>query len=350
MPVNHGKPVVKPFMLVVCKDTDHATWVEQFVKSDEFRGGAYRNKTIIVHSKQKGTETEANTRLLLDVENPENPVEIVIHVNMLKEGWDVNNLYTIVPLRTAASKILREQMVGRGLRLPYGERTGDRDVDAVMLTAHDKFNDILAEAQKGDSIFKAGNVIKAEEIKPEEVVYTQLTIETNPDAELEKAYVDAVGIIEAALRSANITENSLRTYWGENLYTFVNTSNVFAPLVEALQKTHSGTMDVRSIVVCAANAFESFLADFAIRKGVSLSGRNGILQKRDALSAHISKKHRGMIEFVGQVRNAADHGADPDENNQVWTISNETARIYPCIIAALIKAIFSRDATGSIEV
>ena len=137
--------------------------------------------------------------------------------------------------------------------------------------------------------------------------------------------VDAVGIIEAALCSANITENSLRTYWGENLYTFVNTSNVFAPLVEALQKTHSGTMDVRSIVVCAANAFESFLADF-------------------------SKKHRGMIEFVGQVRNAADHGADPDENNQVWTISNETARIYPCIIAALIKAIFSRDATGSIEV
>ena len=109
-------------------------------------------------------------------------------------------------------------------------------------------------------------------------------------------------------------------------------------------------MDVRSIVVCAANAFESFLADFAVRKGVSLSGRNGILQKRDALSAHISKKHRGMIEFVGQVRNAADHGADPDENNQVWTISNETARIYPCIIAALIKAIFSRDATGSIEV
>ena len=163
---NHGKPVVKPFMLVVCKDTDHATWVEQFVKSDEFRSGAYRNKTIIVHSKQKGAETEANTRLLLDVENPENPVEIVIHVNMLKEGWDVNNLYTIVPLRTAASKILREQMVGRGLRLPYGERTGDRDVDAVMLTAHDKFNDILAEAQKGDSIFKAGNVIKAEEIKP----------------------------------------------------------------------------------------------------------------------------------------------------------------------------------------
>lgn len=185
---NHGKPVVKPFMLVVCKDTDHATWVEQFVKSDEFRGGAYRNKTIIVHSKQKGAETEANTRLLLDVENPETPVEIVIHVNMLKEGWDVNNLYTIVPLRTAASKILREQMVSRGLRLPYGERTGDRDVDAVMLTAHDKFNDILAEAQKGDSIFKAGNVIKAEEIVPEQVTTTQLSFDMPSNESHDEAY------------------------------------------------------------------------------------------------------------------------------------------------------------------
>ena len=115
------KPVraVKPFMLVVCKDTHHAAQVEQFVKSDAFRGGSYRNKTLVIHSKQKGAESEENMRLLLDVESPDNPIEIVIHVNMLKEGWDVNNLYTIVPLRTAASKILREQMVGRGLRLPY---------------------------------------------------------------------------------------------------------------------------------------------------------------------------------------------------------------------------------------
>lgn len=180
--------IVKPFMLVVCKDTAHAAWVESYIRSDEFRDGAYRNKTIVVHSKQRGAESEANTRLLLDVENPENPVEIVIHVNMLKEGWDVNNLYTIVPLRTAASKILREQMVGRGLRLPYGERTGNRDVDAVMLTAHDKFADILAEAQKGDSIFKAGNIIKAEEIIPEQVTHTQLTLELEPNETLETAY------------------------------------------------------------------------------------------------------------------------------------------------------------------
>jgi type III restriction enzyme len=79
-------------------------------------------------------------------------------------------------------------MVGRGLRLPYGERTGDKDVDSVMLTAHDKFSDIISEAQKGDSIFKAGNVIKVEEIEPEQITYAQLSLEVEPDKQLEEAY------------------------------------------------------------------------------------------------------------------------------------------------------------------
>ena len=43
---------------------------------------------------------------------------------MLKEGWDVTNLYTIVPLRAANSRTLVEQSIGRGLRLPYGKRVG----------------------------------------------------------------------------------------------------------------------------------------------------------------------------------------------------------------------------------
>lgn len=192
---NNGRPVVKPFVLVVCKDTVHAKWVEEYIKSDAFCNGAYRSKVVVVHSKQGSAESEANTKLLLEVEKPDNPVEIVIHVDKLKEGWDVNNLYTIIPLRTAASKILREQMVGRGLRLPYGERTGDPDVDSVMLTAHDKFREILEEAQKGDSIFKAGNVIKVEEIEPEEVIEPQLALdlEEEPDEVLNSVY-ETIGI------------------------------------------------------------------------------------------------------------------------------------------------------------
>lgn len=179
---------MKPFMLVVCSDTNHAAWVESYIQSDEFKAGKYKNKVITVHSKKSGAESDFNTRLLLGVEQANNPVEIVIHVNMLKEGWDVNNLYTIVPLRTAASKILREQMVGRGLRLPYGKRTGDKAVDAVMLTAHDKFEEILAEAQKGDSIFKRGNIINLDEEEEEETVYTQLSFDIEEKHDLDSAY------------------------------------------------------------------------------------------------------------------------------------------------------------------
>lgn len=192
---NTGKKVVKPFVLVVCKNTNHAKWIEEYIKSDAFCKGSYKNKVVVVHSKQGSAESEANTKMLLEVEKPDNIIEIVIHVDKLKEGWDVNNLYTIIPLRTAASKILREQMVGRGLRLPYGERTGDKDIDSVMLTAHDKFSDILEEAQKGDSIFKAGNVIKVEEVEQEEIAFSQLAFEweEKPDEVLISAY-EAIGI------------------------------------------------------------------------------------------------------------------------------------------------------------
>ena len=182
---NNNLPVVKPFMLVVCKDTEHAKVIEDYIKSDDFANGDYKNKVITVHSKQSGAESDANMQLLLSVERADNPVEIVIHVNMLKEGWDVNNLYTIVPLRTAASKILREQMVGRGLRLPYGKRTGNEIVDCVVLTAHDKFDDIIREAQRGDSIFKAGNVIFAETLEKQHTEAAQITLVEAPDEEAE---------------------------------------------------------------------------------------------------------------------------------------------------------------------
>ena len=178
------KDLVKAFMLVVCKDTEHASKIEKYIKSDDFQNGYYKFKTITINSKMSGVETEVNTKLLLNVEKVDNPIEIVIHVNMLKEGWDVNNLYTIVPLRTASSKILREQMVGRGLRLPYGERTGDKDIDSVMLTAHDKFKEIIEEAQKGDSIFNKGNIIKAEELEKEKIIFTRLPLEYPSDDEL----------------------------------------------------------------------------------------------------------------------------------------------------------------------
>jgi len=167
----NGVKQVKPFVLVVAKDTDHANTLQNTIGKDDFFEGQYAGKVITVHSKTRGEEKDETIQQLLSVEDPKNPVEIVIHVNMLKEGWDVTNLYTIVPLRAADSRTLVEQSIGRGLRLPYGKRTGNEFVDRLTIVAHDRFQDIVDEANRGDSILVTGVVIgKDIPDKPSKVV------------------------------------------------------------------------------------------------------------------------------------------------------------------------------------
>ena len=84
----------------------------------------------------------------------------VIHVNRCsRKVWDVTNLYTIVPLRAANARILIEQSIGRGLRLPYGKRTGVTAVDRLNIVAHDKFQEIIEEANKPDSAIRLQAVV-----------------------------------------------------------------------------------------------------------------------------------------------------------------------------------------------
>jgi type III restriction enzyme len=93
---------------------------------------------------------------------------------MLKEGWDVTNLYTIVPLRAANARTLVEQSIGRGLRLPYGKRTGVEVVDRLTIVAHDKFQEIVDEANKGDSPLKLKTIILEAPTKDERKVSVQV--------------------------------------------------------------------------------------------------------------------------------------------------------------------------------
>jgi type III restriction enzyme len=146
-----GEHTVKPFMLVIARDITHAARLMALVESDDFFSGRYRGKAIQVDSSQGGEKEEEMIRRLLAVESFEEPTEIVIHVNMLKEGWDVTNLYTIVPLRAANARTLIEQSIGRGLRLPYGRKTGVEVVDRLNIIAHDRFQEVIDEAGRGDS-------------------------------------------------------------------------------------------------------------------------------------------------------------------------------------------------------
>ncbi len=146
-----GQPLVKPFMLIIARDTTHAGQLIKKIHSDDFFEGQYKDKVIQVDSSKSGAEEDEMITRLLAVERTDEPTEIVIHVNMLKEGWDVTNLYTIVPLRAANARVLIEQSIGRGLRLPYGKRTGISAIDRLSIVAHDKFQEIIDEANRADS-------------------------------------------------------------------------------------------------------------------------------------------------------------------------------------------------------
>lgn len=156
---NQGERPVKPFMLVIARDTAHAAQLTRLMTTELFEG-RYAGKVIQVDSgTTSGAEGDDIVRRLLAVESYDEPTEIVIHVNMLKEGWDVTNLYTIVPLRPANARTLIEQSIGRGLRLPYGRRTGVEQVDRLNIIAHDRFQEVIAEAGRGDSPIRLKTLI-----------------------------------------------------------------------------------------------------------------------------------------------------------------------------------------------
>ena len=167
-----GVAIVKPFVLIIARDTTHAKQLLDLIQSGEFFEGRYQTKVIQVDSSKSGAEEDEMVERLLKVEHNDEPTEIVIHVNMLKEGWDVTNLYTIVPLRAANARTLIEQSIGRGLRLPYGKRTGVAAVDRLSIIAHDRFQEIIDEAGRPGSIIQMQQII----LEPEGVEQKTATV------------------------------------------------------------------------------------------------------------------------------------------------------------------------------
>ncbi|WP_322405510.1 DEAD/DEAH box helicase [Massilia luteola] len=190
----NGVKVVKPFMLVIARDTTHAGQLLALLESKTFYEGRYEGKVIQVDSSRTGAEEEEMIARLLAVESVDEPTEIVIHVNMLKEGWDVTNLYTIVPLRAANARTLIEQSIGRGLRLPYGKRTGVAVVDRLNIVAHDKFQEIIDEANRGDSPIRLKQVI----LEAPSADDNKVSVQVGSNAMTRLGLADAPSIASAA--------------------------------------------------------------------------------------------------------------------------------------------------------
>src|SRR3989441_134063 len=116
----------KPVLFIMMSDTDAADDVEDWLKRKypaEFGGDKtqviHTDKTGEVSKKQLDEAREAVRKV--DLEN--SPINTIVSVLMLREGWDVQNVTVVVGLRpyTAKANILPEQTIGRGLRLMFRE-------------------------------------------------------------------------------------------------------------------------------------------------------------------------------------------------------------------------------------
>ena len=109
-----------PKMLVVCQDTAVSPYVRDFLLTE----GLTEDDIVTIDSNQKGDMGEEEWKKvkakLFDIDHYAKP-KVIISVLMLREGFDVNNICVLVPLRSSKAPILLEQLIGRGLRLMWRE-------------------------------------------------------------------------------------------------------------------------------------------------------------------------------------------------------------------------------------
>lgn len=137
-----------PKMLVICEDTTVVPQVNQFLMQE----GLAQEDIMEIHSNRQGElsqdEWEQVKQRLFDIDRHEKP-KAILSVLMLREGFDVNNICVIVPLRSTSSYILLEQTIGRGLRLMWREpqyqesKSENREKLLIKKEEPDNYMDIL---------------------------------------------------------------------------------------------------------------------------------------------------------------------------------------------------------------
>ena len=161
--LNEINKKVKATMLVACENKTHAEettkWLQNYLEN--------KDAVLLVHS---GLNENEYVPRLKKLEDPYSPVKIVVNVMMLTEGWDVSNIYVIAPLRSAASVTYVTQIMGRGLRLPFGKQVGDEEVDTldVLCFGHETMQDIVTKlTQQGFGANNKQGITVVKNVNPE---------------------------------------------------------------------------------------------------------------------------------------------------------------------------------------
>ncbi len=114
----------KPVLFVMMNSTDEADDVGDYLRT-KYPGEFGGDKLLIIHTDRAGEVSKRDLEKARvasrEIDLPDNPINAIVSVLMLREGWDVQNVTVVVGLRPYTSKanILPEQTIGRGLRLMF---------------------------------------------------------------------------------------------------------------------------------------------------------------------------------------------------------------------------------------
>ncbi|MGH9747445.1 MAG: DEAD/DEAH box helicase family protein [Candidatus Acidiferrales bacterium] len=142
----------KPILFLMLNSTEEADDVAEWLRTKypkEFGGDC----TQVIHTKNNGeikeTDLEEARKAVREVDSDASPINAIVSVLMLREGWDVQNVTVVVGLRpyTAKANILPEQAIGRGLRLMFRDNPSGY-TERVDIIGNKKFLDFVDDLEK----------------------------------------------------------------------------------------------------------------------------------------------------------------------------------------------------------
>ncbi|MFH1776102.1 MAG: DEAD/DEAH box helicase family protein [Candidatus Omnitrophota bacterium] len=180
----------KAILFIMTDDTKNCDEVQAYLEKNY---SDLNGKVLTIHTNKSGDISEKVTgkakkeldwlrKQANDIDGLESPYEVIVSVLMLKEGWDVKNVTTIVGLRaySAVSNILPEQTLGRGLRrMFFGREDIEEYVSVIGTPAFMDFVESIKaegvelEKRKMDSMTKAvtPTVIEIDHNNPKKDIY-----------------------------------------------------------------------------------------------------------------------------------------------------------------------------------
>jgi type III restriction enzyme len=150
----------KPILFIMMNSTSEADDVADYLRvkyPDEF-GASDRSEAqlLVIHTDRSGDvskkDLDAARVVARRVDEGQSPVNAIVSVLMLREGWDVQNVTVIVGLRpyTAKANILPEQTIGRGLRLMFADTPSY--VERVDVIGNPAFLKFVEQLEKDEDI------------------------------------------------------------------------------------------------------------------------------------------------------------------------------------------------------